>query len=170
MEISIKLAPHFHVWKKEIENSSRATTAFERWLFVRASGVLFGKKAGELFSLRANLFDVSRNDRLRCIADLAQSWQFSYMLLKECADCDKIILYNEVKVQGQLKNTPPCFLCNELGYKENIDPVTFLSEVKHRWKTENQIPHEIGLALGYPIKDVVGFMGYLPLPCTGSCG
>ena len=32
------------------------------------------------------------------------------------------------------------------------------------------IPHEIGVALGYPLDDVFGYMGLLPLACKGVCG
>ena len=53
---------------------------------------------------------------------------------------------------------------------QHIGPTEFLEEVGRRWRHKGQIPHEIGLALGYPIKDVLGYMGLVPLPCTGGCG
>ena len=31
-----------------------------------------------------------------------------------------------------------------------------------------QVPHEVGVILGYPLKDVAGFMGWVRLPVTGQ--
>lgn len=46
------------------------------------------------------------------------------------------------------------------GYK------TALDQLQDRMR-EGDFPHEIGFFLGYPVKDVLGFMGLVDLPLTG---
>ncbi|NJN67192.1 MAG: DUF3793 family protein [Chloroflexaceae bacterium] len=57
-----------------------------------------------------------------------------------------------------------------LGYVCPITAHAFVFEVGQRWREGGNLPHEIGLALGYPVKDVLGYMGLLPLDFTGCCG
>lgn len=49
-----------------------------------------------------------------------------------------------------------CFL-NSLGY-DNIDVDYAVGRLKERLKGSRDFPHEIGLFLGYPLGDVVGFV------------
>jgi hypothetical protein len=52
----------------------------------------------------------------------------------------------------------------------HITPDEFVAEVGRRWHETKAIPHEIGLALGYPAKDVLGYMGLQQLDFTACCG
>lgn len=45
----------------------------------------------------------------------------------------------------------------QCGYRET-DPVHALGQLRNRLETQEDFPHEIGLFLGYPLGDVVGFM------------
>jgi hypothetical protein len=164
------IAPRFHSWKAEVADVPSVEAEFGRWLFVRAASVLFEKKAGELVCMPADLFGFCRFERLTCVDKLARVWGNAYMVLHQSANSDKIIIYDPEKVRRRLAATPPCILCGELGYARDIGPEGFLTQVRQRWYEGKTIPHEIGLALGYPIKDVLGYMGFLPLPYTGSCG
>jgi hypothetical protein len=170
MQPALEIAPHFQSWKAKVAQLPGVAAEFERWLFVRAASVLFEKKAGELLSLPVDLLGLRRVDRLRCITELSRVWGYAYMLLRQSAVSDKVIIYSYEEVRRRLAETPPCVLCGELGYAQDVEPAEFLAQVRQRWNERNKIPHEIGLALGYPIKDVLGYMGFLPLPYTGNCG
>ena len=46
-----------------------------------------------------------------------------------------------------------------MGYPREYNVETYLDELINRLESK-EFPHEIGIFLGYPLKDVLGFMGY----------
>ncbi len=54
------------------------------------------------------------------------------------------------------------------GYPAFSTPQAAIAELKRRMK-HSEFPHEIGIFLGYPLKDVEGFLGWsrLPFTCQG---
>lgn len=46
-----------------------------------------------------------------------------------------------------------------LGYPREYNFEAYMRELMLRLESE-EFPHEIGIFLGYPLKDVLGFMGY----------
>jgi hypothetical protein len=157
-------------WKTELEQLPAPLSEFEKWLFVSLASVLFGGKAGELLSLPAQQFNLSNSERLVRVTRLAEHWGLAQQVMFRSDTSTTVIIYRERAVREVLRQVSPCVLTCELGYTPDESPAVFLSEVARRWNERNAIPHEIGLALGYPIKDVLGFMGLLPLDCSGCCG
>ena len=45
----------------------------------------------------------------------------------------------------------------QCGYRET-DPVHALGQLRNRLESQEEFPHEIGLFLGYPLGDVIGFI------------
>lgn len=131
---------------------------------------MLADKAGELLTFALGAFGMTECDLVLRLAELGARWQVETMVLHTTASTVKFILYRSVRVLEQLRNTPPCTLCDSLGYCVGIEPEAFLNEIALRWQRTGEIPHEVGLALGYPIKDVLGFMGHADLVCTGQCG
>lgn len=164
------ISPHFCAWKIEMNHISSNEAEFAKWLFIQVAGVLLAEKVGELLTLPEKQFGLSLKQRLAHLARLAARWQCSFMVLQRSIFSTKIILYHEGRVQQTLADTPGDILCGQLHYRAGLTPTQFLDEIRRRWHKNNRIPHEIGLALGYPVKDVLGFMGLLPLSCLGCCG
>lgn len=54
------------------------------------------------------------------------------------------------------------------GYQDHLDVSSLLETLAERMK-DGVFPHEIGIFLGYPLKDVAGFMGLanIPYACQG---
>lgn len=157
-------------WKRRVTGDSSPEAEFEKWLFVSISSVIFGRKAGELLSLTSNQFNLPLAQRLACVARLIESWDLSSSVLYQTAFATQVIIYRAEQVQEVLTAVSSCTVSCTLNYVRGLDPGAFLAEVARRWQETGNIPHEIGLALGYPIKDVLGYMGVLPLPCTCCCG
>lgn len=163
------MSPQFIKWKSGINRATKNGSDFEKWLFIRLSAVLLAGKAGELFPLKMGLFGLRIDAQIRRIDDLSSTWNYSYCVLCQSFSCAKIVIYHPKKVKKSLSELPP-WVFDATGYPHNIEPGDFLEEVGKRWDEKKEIPHEVGLALGYPIKDVLGYMGLLSLPCTGMCG
>ncbi len=153
-----------------IRNDAAPAAEFERWLFVHAASVILSDKAGELLTFSLGDFGKDEARLVAGLHDLAQRWSFEYLILHRTETTIKFIVYHSQRVREQLRATPPCTLCDALGYCAGIEPSAFLVEIANRWQTTGEIPHEVGLALGYPVKDVLGFMGQNDLACTGQCG
>lgn len=164
------MSPRFETWRKGLGGLPEGEAKFQKWLFVRSAGVLFGGKGGELLVLNAGNSMLNIDQQVRCIEVLSSAWQcFRVLLLRRNMDGARVVIYDPSKVRKTLSEVPrPAF--DRMGYPRAVGPEEFLKEVGRRWRGKRQIPHEIGLALGYPVKDVLGFIGLMPLQCTGMCG
>ena len=160
----------FSDWKVQIAACPSCHRTFEEWVFVQTASVLFDQKAGELLTLPAVQFDLPITRRLACLECLSAKWGMSCQVLQQDDGSSKVIVYNAPLVQARLNEVPPYILCGALGYARTITPDAFVLEVARRWQEQGTIPHEIGLALGYPAKDVLGYMGLLQLEFTACCG
>jgi len=163
------MSPALHSWKTKVHRLPAARAAFEKWLFVHISSVLLGKKSGELLVLTEGECRLSLRRQLVIIRDLAATWDYSYQVLLLDALCARIIFYDRARVQDML-TTAPEWVLRKIGYRTPVAADEFLNEVGRRWKLTGRIPDEVGFALGYPAKDVLGFMGLVASPCTGMCG
>jgi hypothetical protein len=158
------------LWKTRLAQLTRNEADFEKWLFVQISGVLLGGKSGELLSLPVEQFSMSMDEQAAVIAKLSEEWGLCCHILYKTHKSIKIIIFNETKVARTLNCITPCMLSEKMNYTGSINPAGFVREIAERWQKQDAVPHEIGLALGYPIKDVLGFMGLNSLECTGVCG
>ncbi|PID84932.1 MAG: hypothetical protein CSA11_00205 [Chloroflexi bacterium] len=160
----------YHQWKAQIESKQASQAEFEKWLFLHAATVLFEEKAGELLTLMADQFGLTIRQQVAYVDQVACLWDVAYRVVHETDFSLKFVIYQPHMVQAQLNSVPPCMLQDELEYPVNITPAQFLAEIERRWLATNSIPHEVGFALGYPVKDVLGFMGLQPMVCSGCCG
>lgn len=86
----------------------------------------------------------------------------SYCFLKTIDHRVLLYLYRKNRIEGYLKTNKIALFLNKFGYNKNQS----VSQMMHRLAERIQIyqngemefPHEIGLFLGYPLSDVVGFM------------
>lgn len=161
---------HIHDWHIRWQTMNGNEAALEQWLLIHAAPVIFAEKAGELLAIPTTQFPLTQEEILAGCERFASHHQVQCRALCHSEQSYKVIIYVPERVQAQLKNTPPCTLCDKLGYCVGIEAEAFLSEVAQRWQASGELPHEIGLALGYPVKDVLGFMGLNQLPCTGCFG
>lgn len=68
-----------------------------------------------------------------------------------------IYLYRPSFLKRDLANEEACRILREKGYSvSNADRC--VAELAKHLQTDSSFPHEIGLFLGYPVRDVLGFM------------
>ncbi|PRX30997.1 uncharacterized protein DUF3793 [Orenia metallireducens] len=80
----------------------------------------------------------------------------------------KVLFYHRFSLDRYLKAKHNLKFLREIGYPKNYSLDSYLKHLKRRLES-NEFPHEIGVFFGYPLKDVLGFMGYLNLD-TSDCG
>ncbi len=108
----------------------------------------------------SNMLIVDRNDKEKVkdtFCETAISFYILYMSDRKAVfliyDWDKLVVYLRRKENQRLLRI--------LGYHE-YDPVGLLMELSRRYQGYMQnirgFPHELGILLGYPIEDVMGFI------------
>lgn len=76
-----------------------------------------------------------------------------------------LLLYSQEALGSLLAQKSVRVILGKAGYQHVEDFDKVLSELEQRVAGEG-FPHEIGVFLGYPLKDVVGFMGWASLSFT----
>lgn len=160
----------FRQWKQRLNLICKKQAEFERWMFEQSSRVLFGKKSGELIKIQDSLMGLSIEQSINFARTLCRMWQVDLKVLHCSDDTCKLIIYQKYLLNKRLRSASKKNLHDVLGYKVGLSSEEFLEDLSQRWQAKNQIPHEIGLALGYPLKDVWGYMGLTNKACSGCCG
>ena len=166
---SIDLQP-FHNWRDSLSLLEAKQQRFDEWVFLNASSVLLSEKTGELLSVNLDELELSSREVADNLQRLAEMWGFRYRLLFESNGLLKLIVYQGDRLQAVLDKAPFCIMGTKLNYRYPLRADGFIDEIRQRWQRSAEVPHEIGVALGYPLDDVFGYMGLLPLPCLGVCG
>ena len=162
--------PFFLNWKNKLGSVDVSQDSFEKWLFLQVSGVIFGGKTGELLILKKDFFTLPFDGFPDHICSFCNSWSLKYSVLVMNGSSLKVIIYREEAVNQRLKKASKKILHCHLKYPFGLCAQSFFRELSTRWRKSGRIPHEIGIALGYPFKDVWGFMGLNNFRCNGSCG
>ena len=118
-----------------------------------AAPILGGVKPAVLITLRPDCvptWEERRNALLRATGLQTieiQSKQNAVLLL----------IYDEAALLKALQNTEATMILNEYGYPADRGPSCLLRHLEERF-AQSKIPHEIGIFLGYPPKDVETFI------------
>lgn len=59
-------------------------------------------------------------------------------------------------------------MLRRVGYRDLDQPAAILDQLRGRCRGGDGFPHEIGIFLGYPLKDVAAFLGWIPLPLVAQ--
>ena len=152
-----------------MENSieRKEGSACYRCLLKGLGATILGVKPAEL----KNFSSQQRNYRAwKNYKQLLLFAQFKAVKIKESDQRTKILFYHRSALDNWLANQQRLKILQELGYpKEYSLPsyLDFLVAKLRRYETDDaQFPHELGIFLGYPLKDVLGFMDYVNLEFT----
>lgn len=169
VESTVSLKP-FYDWRDKLSSVEKEVQRFDEWVFLNASSVLLSEKTGELLSFSLVEMGMTRELVATGLERLSGQWGFSFRILHANEKFLKLIIYQQDRLQRVLDETPFCIMGAKLNYRFPLRGAGFLEAIEERWEQAGSVPHEIGLALGYPMDDVFGYMGLLPLPCLGVCG
>lgn len=136
------------------------------FLALHAAEVLAGEKPG-------NLFNIVNRPRA-CGKNLYRAWKEHGLSLIEQAGLTSLILrddneslllyvYDVTRLNAVLAHPGALALLRRSGYQTPPTGEEVLSELQRRISGPI-FPHEIGIFLGYPLKDVAAFIGYARLP------
>lgn len=138
------------------------------FLVLELAEVLQGAKPANLVCLANKRRSCGRNLYLLWKEHGAALLEHSGLQVKELADRGSsllLLLYRPEALGSLLGQKSVRVILAKAGYREPDKFEGVLSELEKRVAGEG-FPHEIGVFLGYPLKDVVGFMGWVSLPFT----
>lgn len=99
---------------------------------------------------------------------LLQTAGLSLKILRETSGNVLLFIYRPDLLEALVARPPVQALLRQAGYQQTTETERLLAELRPRMDA-GAFPHEIGLFLGYPPKDVAAFMGLVQLPfaCQG---
>ena len=133
------------------------------FLLVKTAAVRQGVKPAELLRVR-HCYEGFNSEGLRiCLyrSDIYGILGLDYMELKVEKQSSLVLFYNPRILSATLAEPRNRRWLARLGYPSHGTADELLAELRRRWDG-TEMPHEVGVFIGYPLKDVAGFMRCLP--------
>lgn len=128
---------------------------FEHILANHCSPVLMGTKLSNLISVSKMDF-ASNEEFLSNYKSLLKPYGIAIEKLCECDERMQLFVYNEERLARHLKKSKIAKFLSDYGY-ESSDLDVCISVLKSKLR-HFEFPHEIGIFLGFPLDDVIGFI------------
>lgn len=140
------------------------------FLLVKTAAVRQGVKPAELLRVRHCYEGVNAEGPHVCLyrSDIYDILRLAYIELKVEEKSSLVLFYNPVVLDATLTERRNRRWLEHLGYPKNGTTHELLAELRHRW-AGNDMPHEVGVFIGYPLKDVAGFMRHIPATPVHRC-
>lgn len=130
--------------------------SFEHKLAFHSAPTLLGIKCASLISLSSKEFDIENN--MEYFNRKAVSKGLKIKALCRCQTRTLMLVYSEKLLEKRLSDSSIRALLNTCGYSLASTLNECLELLSERIRDRGDFPHEIGVFLGYPIEDVVGFI------------
>ena len=131
---------------------------FEAVLVRQCAPTLAGMKPGSIFCFNHSPLEVSRQKVCQWNKQLAPFGLTVQILLERPGSSSVIVfVYRHDCLEQMLSDDAYQSFLAEAGYERtNLDGL--LEQLSYRLRTQPEFPHEIGVFLGYPLRDVIGFI------------
>ena len=131
---------------------------FEAVLVRQCAPTLAGMKPGSIFCFNHSPLEVSRQKVWQWNKQLAPFGLTVQILLERPSSSSVIVfVYRHDRLEQMLSDDAYQSFLAEAGYERtNLDGL--LEQLSYRLRTQPEFPHEIGVFLGYPLRDVIGFI------------
>lgn len=129
---------------------------FESKLAYHTAPSLLGIKCASLISLENSGFDISEQAKRFNI--IAGDRGLKIKLMCRCSRRVLVLLYNEKLLSASLSEYSRREILKAYGYDSEFVLENDLNRLSERISAEKEFPHEIGIFLGYPTEDVIGFI------------
>lgn len=117
----------------------------------------------------SNLFNVSK-DQIPMVKKLFCGTNISYYILLEQKDMVALFLYQKEELLSYISKKEVRMFLEQYGYR-GLSVETALSFLAKRYEAhilyQAEFPHEMGVFLGYPVEDVIGFIEHEGKECLG---
>ena len=142
-------------------------------LALRLAPVLVGVKPSSLLSLDNYKYSAGENQNRYDLwqkhkEDITERLGISFRELKHTSRGKQVLFYNDEVLFNRITQSENLIFLKRFGYSFCQELEDYLEMLKARFNGF-PFPHEIGLFLGYPLKDVRGFIEKESLPLAIKC-
>lgn len=141
--------------------------SIERSLIEHCAPTLASLKTGSLFSFLSPVTQALQSE-IHAANQLLTPKGLRLCLLKSLPGRALCYLYRESHLTAALRDQENAAFLHSCGY-ERLDAQSALRTLMKRLESSDAFPHEIGLFLGYPLGDVLGFIEHKGKNCL-CCG
>ena len=138
------------------------------FLALEFAEVLAGLKPANLISVANRHRQCGRNLYMlwkRYGTELVRESPLEVKVLADCGDSVLLLCFRPEALVELLTSKSVRIILEKAGYRSLSDLEQTLADLESRFQG-GVFPHEIGVFLGYPLKDVVGFLGWARLSFT----
>ena len=138
--------------------SQDISRTFEAVLVRQCAPTLAGVKPGSIFCFNHSPLEVSRQKVCQWNKQLEPFGLTVQILLERPGSSSVIVfVYRRDRLEQMLSDDAYQSFLAQAGYERtNLDDL--LEQLAQRLRTQPEFPHEIGVFLGYPLRDVIGFI------------
>jgi hypothetical protein len=158
--------PHWHSVAHRFPADRDCLTSF---LAYESAELLAGVKPGSLINLVNRPHHCGRNFYQlwqECgVEVLAQSGLVGRVLVDRGASL-LLLIYTPQLLEALLEKPSTRAMLRRAGYHRLDEMAVILDQLQERCQQGEGFPHEIGIFLGYPLKDVAAFLGWVTIPLT----
>lgn len=160
------IQPHWHTVARRFPEARDCLTSF---LAYETAEILAGAKPANLINLIDRPHHCGRNFyRLwqECGKEILTRSGLVGRVLVNRGDSLLLLVYEPQLLAALLAKPAVTAMLQRAGYAQAAETAAVLSELQERCRQGEGFPHEIGIFLGYPLKDVAAFLGWVALPFT----
>ncbi|MDU2064323.1 MAG: DUF3793 family protein [Sporomusaceae bacterium] len=143
---------------------SEAARQFYEWLTIELAPTICGSKPSTILSLVDTPFQALFTQWQIYGLEFLRQEKVRFLVLRQTKQRHTVLFYRPDVLEKCLKDDEHRFFLESLGYPVEAGIHACLNLLKERF--QYACPHELGLLLGIPLKDVLGFMGMSSLPLT----
>ncbi len=137
---------------------NRMDSSYIKWILELLGPVILGSKPSEILNISSK--DSEKDIKIKEIESFFNSCvRVSYEIIYKDNGSIRILFVNKEALSKALENKKCINFLKFIGYPKEYQIDEYMNVLLERLK-KDEFPHEIGIFLGYPLKDVVGFMGY----------
>lgn len=129
---------------------------FGRRLAFHTAPTLLGIKCASLVGLPSDELDIEQNSEY--FNSRARQKGLKCKVLCSCKSRKQVLIYSEALMEKRLADPEVRRVLRRSGYRDYFTVDECLNRLSERIRESKVFPHEIGIFLGYPLEDVVGFI------------
>lgn len=129
---------------------------FDRELALHTAPALLGIKPACLVSMDSGKSEIK--DDIEKFNKKASVKGLEIKVLCSCGNRTLLFLYSSRLLSTHISVEETIKVLEKFGYKRNFSLDEHLERLSERIEKSHEFPHEISVFLGYPIKDVLGFI------------
>lgn len=139
----------------------------ENFLIYNSALVIAGIKPAATITIKKNKNRLY-NSWLKFGSNLIEAINLDFIELRQSDDSIIIMIYDKIILKNELSKKSHIEFLENIGYSFNSDVNYYINTLKSRYE-KYHCPHELGLFLGIPFKDVKDFMECTTKKCL-LCG